>query len=280
MRPLAESYSEISDWFASPLGRRLLIQERKVISDEMRYLFGYHFMQLSSVKGLDLSGASRINHCFSVAPKSESDQNCGDVQCVANFDELPFEDEMIDVTVLHHVLEFSKNPQQVVKEAARVTIPRGYVIFVVFNPLSIAGLFQPLASLLNFSPISRRRALRAGRMRDWLELLDFSCVATRDVFHSLPINSARFLGSIGYLDKLKFKGKIPGGLSYVLVARKDKVGLTPIKPKWDSSRLLDAMPIPKQAIPGSRRQARVMPRRLPKGRRGLVLPFRHPHSAE
>lgn len=280
MPALADSYKGISEWFSTPLGRRLLIQERKIISEEMRYLFGYHFMQLSSVQGLDLSGASRINHCFSLAPACVDNHNCGDIQAVANFDELPFEDEMIDVTVLHHVLEFSKNPQQVVKEAARVTIPRGYVIFVVFNPLSIAGLLQPLASLVKYSAISRRRSLRAGRMRDWLELLDFSCVATRDVFHSVPINSARFLSSISYLDRLKFKGKIPGGMAYVLVARKDKVGLTPIKPKWDRSRFLDAMPIPKQVIPGSRRQARVAPRRIPKGSSGLVLPFRDPRSAE
>lgn len=260
--PLAESYGRVSQWFATPLGRRLLIQERKAVAEEMRYLFGYHFMQLSAVKGANFASGSRINHCFSLAPTCDAEQNCAQVQGVVNYEEMPFDNEVMDVTILHHVLEFSKNPQQVVKEAARVTIPRGYIILVVFNPVSLAGIFQPLGALLNYSGISRRRALRAGRMRDWLEFLDCSCTTTRHVFHNLPINNANFLGSSKIFEKFRFRGKLPGGMSYIMVARKDKLGMTPLRPKWDKSRLLNAMPIPKQAMNSEA------------GKETHVLPFR------
>ena len=246
--PLRDSYSGISQWFSTPLGRRLMIYERKAVAEEMRYMFGYHFMQLSTVRGADLSSFSRINHCYCIAPEYDGDEEKHAIHGVANFEELPFEDEMVDVTVLHHVLEFSQNPHQVLKEAARVTIPRGYVIIVAFNPLSVAGLFQKFGALFGFSGISRRRTLSVGRMRDWLEFLDFSCASTKNVFHNFPVNNSRYLASTRFFEKLSFKNKMPGGMSVVMVARKDKAGLTPIKPKWEKSGLLDAIPVAKQAI--------------------------------
>lgn len=262
VQPLRDSYEEISRWFSTSLGRRLLIHERKAVAEELRYLFGYHFMQLSSVKNANFSSACRINHCFSFSPSEASEGDGSRPQGVANFDELPLLDEVVDVTVLHHVLEFSENPHQVLKEAARVTIPRGYVIIVAFNPVSAAGVFHKISALFGAKGVAKRRSLRVGRMRDWLEFLDFSCVNRRNVFHNLPINNARYLASTRIIEKLRYKNRMPGGMSYVLVARKDKSGLTPIKPQWEKSRILNAMPIAKQAIKTKARQE------------CMVLPFR------
>lgn len=262
IRPIQERYHAISQWFTTPLGRRLMMQERIAIGEEMRYMFGYHFMQLSTVQNANLVSLSRINHCYSMAPVYDGQEGKHAIHGVVNFDELPFEDEVVDVTVLHHVLEFSENPHQVLKEAARVTIPKGYIVIVAFNPFSLAGMFQKIGALMNCSGISRRRALPVGRMRDWLEFLDFSCSSTKHVFYNLPLNNARYLSSTRFIDKLGFHTHMPFGMSVVMVARKDKAGLTPIKPKWEKSHLLDAMPIPKQAI------------RTKNEGRGLVLPFR------
>ncbi len=262
VQPLRDSYSEISRWFTTPLGRRLLIHERKSVSEELKYLFGYHFMQLSTVKSANFCSASRINHCFSLSPQDKYDGEATGAQGVTDFDALPLPEESVDVTVLHHVLEFSENPHQVLKEAARVTIPRGYLIIVAFNPVSAAGIFHKAKAICGAKGIANRRSLRAGRMRDWLEFLDFSCVNTKNVFHNLPINNARYLASTRMIEKLRYKNRMPGGMSYVLVARKDKVGFTPLKPHWDKPRILSAMPIPKQAIKNK------------VAREGMVLPFR------
>jgi len=261
--PLRDASPRVAEWFATPLGRRLLIQERKAVADELKYLFGYHFMQLSSVKAANFASSSRINHSISFAPGSdEALREDSHINGCADFDRLPLQDESVDVTVLHHVLEFSENPHQVLKEAARVTIPRGYLIIVAFNPLSLSGIFQPLAALFNVSGISRRRALRTARMRDWLEFLDFSCTNTRHVYHNLPFNNSRFQSSSGFLDKFNVMNRVPMGMSFVMVARKDKVGLRPIKPTWDKSSILGAIPIAKPAI---RTQA---------NKECLVLPFK------
>lgn len=268
IKSIESAYESISDWFETPLGRRLLKNERRALSDELRYLFGYHLMQLSSVHSANLYRASRINHCFRLAPyHRENGDPAEQPQGIAFYDDLPLEDESVDVTILHHVLEFSTNPHQIIKEAARVTITRGYVIIVAFNPFGLSGLWQPFGALLGKGGIYNRRVLRAGRVADWLEFLDFSCLNTRQIFHNLPINNYRFLKSSKFIEHWAKNNFLPG-MSFLMVARKDKVGLTPIRPKWEKAKLLGSIPVSKQAM---RQPFPRDTKRLPK--KGAVIPF-------
>ncbi|PCK07502.1 MAG: SAM-dependent methyltransferase [Alteromonadaceae bacterium] len=262
---LGLSYPAISRWFESPLGRALLAAERIALEDQLSYLFGYHLMQLSSVSQAEFASSSRINHCFRMAPTMPDDP--GEIsgqQAYSDFDELPLADDTVDVCILHHVLEFSQRPHQVLREAARVTIPRGYIIIVAFNPVSIAGLLQPLGALFEASAVSRRRHLRVGRMKDWLQLLDFNCLDTQYLFHNLPLNGTSYLANSSIIRSGESMRQMPGGLAYCMLARKDKAGLTPIKLKWAERRLLVPIQLSKQPV------AR------PVGKEGLILPFRPP----
>ncbi len=261
--PLSENYSSLSEWFDTPMGKALLEAERDALSEQLNCRFGYHLMQLSSVAQADFSDLSRINHCFRLAPTSEQGTRYPHAQSVSDFEALPLEDEVVDVTILHHVLEYSDNPHLLLKEAARVTMPRGYVIIVAFNPLSFAGLLNPINLVFRGNAVSRRRALRLHRVTDWLEFLDFSCVDKRYVFHNLPINHKGYLTSSRIFTHWFDKPSIPLGASFCLLARKDKAGLTPIKPLWEDKNLLDVIPGPKQAL-----KARV-------AHSARVLPFRN-----
>lgn len=282
---LKDSVQDISAWFDTPLGQHLLQAEHEALKERLNYLFGYHLMQLSSVEQMSFAETSRISHCFklgasvdtceymtpgekSKAPlRSDEVVGRGDKlgqvrqpQALADFGALPLPDEVVDVSILHHVLEFSDNPHQVLKEAARVTIPRGYVIIVAFNPVSFPGVLQPLGAVCGGSAVMRRKALRVSRMKDWLEFLDFSCAENKHIFHNLPINNARFLSSSHFVEHFLSARKLPMGMSYCIVARKDKAGLTPIKPKWDKASLLGAaMPLPKQAMRAPVRSAEILP---------------------
>lgn len=262
--PLHQTIGELARWYETPLGQSVLNAQQQILNDELSCLFGYHLMQLSIVPYQRLSESSRINHCFSLAPavvRSDkiTTQLC-DVQGLAELDALPLADESIDVTILHHVLEFSENPHQVLKEAARVTVARGHVIIFCFNPWSVMGTVQLLAQFYSANPIWRRRALRAGRLHDWLEFLDFSCLNLRYLSHNLPINHSRYLSHSRFVDKWLGRS-IPFGSTYCIVARKDKVGLTPIKPEWETSKFLVA-PIPKRSMTArSGQSAMILPMR-------------------
>ncbi len=265
--PLRQSLAALAAWYESPLGQAALQEQQHILRDELSCLFGYHLMELSIVPYERLSEHSRINHRFSlspvhVPPPPSDDASLRDVQGLSELDALPLADESIDVTILHHVLEFSPNPHQVLKEAARVTVPRGHVIIFAFNPFSLAGLMQMGAQFYSKRPIWQRRALRAGRIRDWLEFLDFSCLSLRFLGRNLPINHSRYLNSSRFVDRI-FSRSIPLGSMYYIVARKDKAGLQPIKPAWDHSRFLGVAPIPKRSMTARSSQS------------AAILPFRN-----
>lgn len=151
--------------------------------------------------------------------------------------ELPFADESIDVCILHHVLEFSENPHQVLKEAARVTIARGHIVIVGFNPISLLGLFKPVFQPFSQSAIWKRRSLRVSRLYDWLEFLDFSRVNTSYAAHNLPLNNEKYLRSTRGMEKLFRRKGWPLGSIYCIVACKDKLSLTPLKPEWGNTAM-------------------------------------------
>lgn len=259
--PLAQSYRTISPWFDSPLGKEMLNVETQMLRGVLSNLFGYHFMQLSVCESADFSSLSRINHSFKMSPTADESIDSR-YSAVSEFGQLPFANEQIDVTLLHHVLEFSDNPHQVLKEAARVTMPRGYIVIVGFNPASITGVIHRSCKLFKKTGISKRHYLNGRRMRDWLEFLDFSCVHKQFGGFNLPINRRAYLKHSRFIDRMIGGSILPMGMCYCLVARKDKVGMTPIKPKWNRSSLIEAVPVPKQAI------------KVQNARSALVLPFR------
>ncbi|WP_188151281.1 class I SAM-dependent methyltransferase [Teredinibacter waterburyi] len=270
VRPLHETIADLARWYETPLGQSILTEQREILSDELSCLFGYHLMQLSVVPYERLFESSRINHCFSMAPaivpsERVKTQLC-DLQALSDLDALPLADESIDVTILHHVLDFSENPQQVLKEAARVTVPRGHIIIICFNPFSMMGALQPILRLTSSKPVWRRKALRAGRLRDWLEFLDFSCVNMRQLSHNLPINHSRYLAHSRFVNKVFSGRSVPFGSTYCILARKDKVGLTPLKPEWDKASLLRGSAVAKQSLSArTEPSARILPlRRRPR----------------
>ena len=287
VRPLNKTCCDISRWFETPIGEYQLEAEARLVRENLKNLFGYHLMELSVCKNTRFYDASRINHCFSMSPcsnLSEETVTTSDIksgakttdntpthQGVTAFDALPFEDEQIDVTILHHVLEFSENPQQVLKEAARVTIPRGYILIVGFNPMSLDGIFKFLGRPFLNRPIWKRHGFRCRRMKDWLEFLDFSCVETRYVSYNLSINSNSYLARSGFIDRFIGSNRFPFGSSYCLLARKDKAGLTPIKPRWETAKLSPAFSV---ASKRAMKQAMETQVQTPIQKNALILPFR------
>lgn len=229
---LDASVEALEEWFATPLGQQLLETEQRIVSHELSCMFGYHLMQLSVTRQLQLYKDSRINHCFSVGVGSQAPGS--DVGVFASLDALPIEDESIDVTILHHVLEFSSNPHQVLKEASRVTIPRGYIVVLGFNPVSPMGLVKPLAQLFSSSPIWKRNSLFHSRVSDWLQFLDCNTIRKHSGVYNLPVQNKRYLDYSKRVNTWLQKRGVPFGNFYCLVARKDRATLRPIRPDWSA----------------------------------------------
>jgi SAM-dependent methyltransferase len=77
-------------------------------------------------------------------------------QLLCRFDELPFDTQSIDLLTLPHVLEFSEDPHEVLREVSRVLMPEGRVVVTCFNPMSLWGARQGL-NRLGATPFLQRR---------------------------------------------------------------------------------------------------------------------------
>lgn len=226
-QPLGQAMEAMKGWERTALGRALFKQQQQQLDELLNGLFGYHLLEMSSFDLPGLSAASRISHRFKVAPLAGLGGGA-----LSELDNLPLPDESIDVVLLHHVLEYAPNPHQILREANRTLIARGHVIIVGFNPWSLQGGYKLLAQWIGAGSVWRRASLRPGRLKDWLHLLDCEPVSLQRGFYRLPVNHAGLLERFSFWERLSARLHSPLSGYYILLARKDRVGMTPIKPVW------------------------------------------------
>lgn len=226
-RDLADTVRGLRGCESSPLVQALAEDQQQHLDQMLLGLFGYHLLELSCFQIPELCSNSRINHRFRLSPAEGSD-----AQALASFEELPLASESLDVVVLHHALDFSPRPHQVLREANRTLIPRGHLIIVGFNPWSLQGAYKLLAQWLGAGDFWRRRSLRAGRIMDWLRLLDCEPVHIERGFYRLPVNHEGMLEKFTFWERACRFLKLPFGGYYMILARKDRMAVRPIKPLW------------------------------------------------
>lgn len=225
--PLNSSIMEIQRWAQTPSGRAILSEQQAQLDLLLQSLFGYHLLELSSLSQDLMSSNSPINHRFRLSPVAQKG-----VGALCEPEQLPLDGDSIDVVLLHHMLEFSSNPHQVLREANRVLIARGYLIIIGFNPFSLQGFYRSLAQWLSSNPFWRRHTLRPGRVMDWLHLLDCEPVSLQRGFYRPPLNHEKALSMLNFWETMCRFLKLPFGGYYILMACKQRLSVTPIKPVW------------------------------------------------
>lgn len=166
--------SELHQWFATPLGERLLHSEAQLMQQILPDLFGYHLLQVGHIGHGQLLESSRIHHrCILCLHQSYAESTYATVHGHAH--ELPFAHDSLDVVVLPHVLEFEANPHQILREVERTLIAEGHVVIIGFNPVSLWGLWHRFLSRRKQAPWCSQ-FLPVLRVKDWLTLLGFEKV--------------------------------------------------------------------------------------------------------
>ena len=226
---LTHSSAALQKWFSGTAGQRILAREQQEIDKALSCLFGYHLLQMSALPNEMLYKSSRICHCCRVSFDAKQP-----AELASHFEALPLADESVDVTLIHHALDFSENPHQLLSEVSRVTIAHGHIVIVGFDPVSLTGAIKPFAQLANISPFWLRHSLASHRITDWLKLLGFEAKETY-LGHSLtPLMSVKE-SKIGA--SLYRNTQLPFGHFYCIVARKTVASIRPIKPAWDTQIL-------------------------------------------
>ncbi|MFD1217881.1 MULTISPECIES: class I SAM-dependent methyltransferase [Microbulbifer] len=226
---LAQACPDLTRWFSSDLGKEILTQQLALAQPLVEGLFGYHLMQASLASQVDFAACSRINHRFRLSPCEMSpSERCGG-DALVEFEQLPLPSESIDVAVLHHLLDFSPHPHQVLREAARVLIPGGHMVVIGFNPFSLMGLTRMFRSA---SPYQRGNQLRAARLADWMNLLDLQAGAVERGFFRFPLQHRELLAKTAWMERMGNRWHLPCGGFYIIVARKEVARMRTIKLNW------------------------------------------------
>ena len=220
----AQRWHALADWLDGDLGAHVLAAERTLLETKLPGLYGFHLMQLGISDRVPLYDSSMIRHKFMLGRFADAR---GASAC-AEPEHLPLEPDSVDVALLHHVLEYSAQPHQVLREAARVVVPHGHLLIVGFNPWSLFGL-RAAATRRFGHPVWGGATLGTRRVTDWLALLDFAVDDVQCAFHSVPIDHAATLARLSRLDRAAARWSLPCGAVYLIHARKQQSPLTPVK---------------------------------------------------
>lgn len=164
----------LSAWQESTRAQRLLQLEARETARQWPEVFGRHLLQIGAwdAQGHLLGGAETLHRAV-LGTFSEPG-----VAAVIDPARLPFADKSVDAVLLPHTLEFAGSPHEVLREINRVLNDRGRLFILGFNPWSGWALRRWLG--LGHRAFPRgAHFYSAGRVCDWLQLLDFEISEVR-----------------------------------------------------------------------------------------------------
>ena len=221
--PLPTAPNTPAGWFAAPLGRYLLERELEYMDGAVADVFGFNALQLGLPEH-DFLRANRIPLRCRVAPQ-------GAVDLRADFVDLPVASHSIDLLVLPHVLEFSANPHQVLREVQRVLMPEGHAVIMCFNPGSLWGLRRLFNRASGDYPW-RGRFIHLSRLKDWLSLLELEIVAGRTGCYLPPCTQEKWIQRFRFMENAGDRWwPIAGGVYFLHVIKRVR-GMRIIMPRW------------------------------------------------
>ena len=223
-----------SIWFNSPLGRMVYAAEIEQLESILQGLFGYHILQYGYFAESNYLSSSRIaNKSTLLLDNTEVNNNI--IAIYTSAEQLPIAMDCVDVIVLPHILEYSKDIHKILQELERVLIDDGHVVIIGINPLSLWGLWHFFKCWSGEMPW-RGRLLLISRLKNWLSLSNFEVKELNRFFFLPPLNNRNLLKKLVPLELLgRYCWPIFGGL-YVVVARKRTAPLNPIKIQWRAKR--------------------------------------------
>lgn len=228
MKPaLRENHpAEPACWPAFRQGLALAAAVSQQLEPWWQQIFGYYLLKVGNLSSQLDTKAARLRHQITLGGPGAS------AQLIAEADALPIDSACIDAVLLSHCLEFQTDPHHVIREAHRVLIGDGYLLLTGFNPYSVTGLCSHLPWFKREFPW-QGHFFSAARIKDWLHLIGFEVLSEERFFCSNMLAAEYRQGSWQRFSERHFRYFAS---SYLVVARKRELPLTPIKPKWQVQR--------------------------------------------
>jgi len=231
--PEADGHSDretrLHQWFQSYLGKRLVAEQTRCVTDIMKAKFGQHLIQLDSGLQDPLIQKPPVG-CMSLMSRDDNRAACPVIRGVP--EHLPLRPEAIDHVLLHHTLDYCEDPYQALRESEQVLVSGGYVIVVGFSPFSFWGIRRLLQWNAKRTQPWNGRFLSVNRVQDWLNVLGLEVQSHYTLAHWLPVSSPVLADKLGWFNTLIAWMLPQQGGCYVLVAQKRTPGMTLTGSKW------------------------------------------------
>ena len=240
-RPVAtlnKSATSLKRWFDSPLGSVFLEQQRPLINSLVEEFSSDTALMVSPSGAALLGSPNNKKQGFSRANNRETTQIhlCSGMRSLkackhsqyslltSDLDAIPLMDNSVDFVLLHHALEFSRNPHQVLREITRILAPGGNIVIVGFNRWSLFGMRRWLSFMTRTGAPWAHHPLSSGRLIDWIQLMSCEPIGVARGFYGLPIQFRRGMHRFKRLDNFLMDLGAPGGSFYMLHASKRLFG--------------------------------------------------------
>ncbi|MFL2545900.1 MAG: class I SAM-dependent methyltransferase [Candidatus Rariloculaceae bacterium] len=219
-----------NDWLSTALGRRCLDNEQRLVQRALEQMFGEQLLQIGSWGGVD----SFLPFARTQRAACLDWRGTADVDVLSHTDRLAVASDSVDVVLLPHTLELIPSPHALLREVDRILRADGYIVALSFSPNGAWGLRHLLSR--NGYPQLNQRLIREGRLRDWLELLNFEVGSRQRYLNTLPFEKLRRFGTLPEESWLtRWCPGLSGG--YLLCAQKRVQPLTPIRRPWQRRHL-------------------------------------------
>ncbi len=228
---LDKAAESLRQWFGSPLGQAVLERELPLIRAMREECAALSSTSLCvSAAGQrcvgDVANAALAIKLYPGLRALRIDEDGGATAMVCRLEEIPLPDDSVDFILLHHALEFSENPHDVLREAVRVLAPRGNLLVVGFNPWSLFGMRAALGGMFRLSVPWAHHRLSRARLTDWLHLMSCEPAGTARGFYNLPLQNRRLRSLLGFFEPLAARLGLPGNGFFMIHANKNVFGRT------------------------------------------------------
>jgi SAM-dependent methyltransferase len=261
----------LANWLTSPPGKYMLDWEHEQLDQAVSDIFGYHALQLGFPE-LEALRANRMPHQWLALhhmpkePKPDPasspvpHQLPGSVSrtvaassppkaaLITDPGALPFPASSLDLVVLAHTLELSRDPHATLREVERVLVPEGRVVITGLNPASLWGMRQRRVHFYKRMGLDDGFLPEAGdfigywRLRDWLRLLSFEVESARFGCYRPALTSHQWLSRFDWMDQAGSRWWPIFGAVYFVVAVKRVRGMRLLEPAWKLHKATAARP--------------------------------------
>lgn len=231
-------------FWSSTLGQEVLAAETALLKPFLENERGYHLLMIGSCPANSLLETSGIRHTLEWRPAWElaEKESC----LIADPAALPLPDDSMDLVILQHSLELFARPHALLKEAARVTLAKGELVILGFNPISLWGLARLLPSFMQAEPLralKKADLISQAKLADWLEFLDLQKEVDHQLFHRPPCNRLKLQQKMRATDmRLDKKGWPLAGVYVLRIKKRIGSPLRPI-PAWKKTGWLPVQPV-------------------------------------